>query len=344
MRLVVLAAALTLCACAPALNSPMSSAGSAKQANEMALQIAELQGKANAARDLAEKKCEPLLRREVGWEEERSIGADLAVAFTAKTGHLYLDGVTEKDPQKLLNQLSSREPLSLPSGGRNAVTTHVATVGRNLSRYSARPDLPWVFGVVESESPRAFSTPGGFVFVTTALLKKMTNEAQLAGVLGHEIAHVVQKDLLRNYVDAKHKQCVAATFAAAMLEAGAANNPSAAEAARYARSFASDEDSATQDPGFRKFILDTALMLAQLGGDKEREFETDKVALQLVSFAGYDPVEYEQFLTTWKQENHPPSTDRAAKLENLRKNDLKDFAVGTNKAELGKDFAPLSAP
>ncbi len=315
-------------------------------ATQAAAQAAEMMARMRAAQELAQRKCEPLLRKDVSWEEERAIGADLAVTFTAQLGHLYLDGATEKDPSKLITALEGRQPVTLPAGGKNGVSTHVAIVGKNLARYSSRPSLPWTFGVIQSETAQSFSTPGGFVFVTTALLKKMNNEAQLAGVLGHEIGHVVQKDMLKKYVSAKHKQCVAAVTAASMLEQGSSGNDALAATASYAKQFTGDGefDLDTAEPGFKAFLMSVILMLVQSGNDAQDEFQTDKLALELVSFAGYDPVQYEQFLTTWTQGKHPDSKDRAARLEALRNGELKDFAQGAAKPELGKVFAPLSAP
>lgn len=346
MRLVLLAA-LWLCACAPRSGEavkPGSGRGAAGDANAMALQAAELQAQAKAAQELAEKQCEPFRNREVSWDEERTIGAELAVTYTAQLGHLYLDGVVEKDPQKLLNDLSERKSVSLPPGGKNAVSTHVAIVGRNLARFSGRPALPWVFGVIQSDTAQSFSTPGGFVFVTTGLLKKMTNEAQLGGVLAHEIAHVVQKDVLKKYAEAKHRQCIAANYAASFMEKSGAQNAATAEAAKYARKFSGELQLDKEDSAFMKFLMQAMLMQLSFGHDKEAEFLTDKLALELVSFAGYDAVQYEQFLTTWAQEKHPASNERAARLEALRNGELKDFVHGTAKPELGKVFAPLSAP
>jgi predicted Zn-dependent protease/predicted small secreted protein len=50
----------------------------------------------------------------------------------------------------------------------------------------------WRFGVIDSDAVNAYATPGGYVFITVGLLRKLNNEAELAGVLGHEIAHVVR--------------------------------------------------------------------------------------------------------------------------------------------------------
>jgi beta-barrel assembly-enhancing protease len=297
---------------------------------------------AQSARAFAEVTCAPMLNHQASWNEERAIGADLAVSFTAQRGHLYLEGTTEKDPQKLIDTLASRQPITLPESGKNAVSAHVAVVGKNLAQFSARPDLPWVFGVVENDAAHAFSAPGGYVFVSTGLLRKMTNEAQLAGVLAHEISHVVRKDMLKIWVEASYRQCVAANYAAYLIEHGQPSNPMTEEMARYAKKFQPRMDLSTSDDAFVRFIMNTTMMLLQQGHDKESEFDADKAALELISFAGYDALEYEKFLIDFAQVNHPVSVERASRLEQYRKGELSDFVHGTAKPDLTKLFAPLA--
>lgn len=74
---------------------------------------------------------------------------------------------------------------------------YVNQVGRWVALQSERPDLPWQFGVIDSTDINAFAAPGGFVFITRGLYKKINTESELAGVLGHEIAHVVRKHQLK---------------------------------------------------------------------------------------------------------------------------------------------------
>ncbi len=70
------------------------------------------------------------------------------------------------------------------------ITQYVAALGQRLAAASERTDLPWSFSVVDSKTINAFALPGGKVFISRGLLAKLENEAQLAGVLGHEIGHV----------------------------------------------------------------------------------------------------------------------------------------------------------
>lgn len=67
---------------------------------------------------------------------------------------------------------------------------YVSQIGKRLAADSERPNLPWTFQVVDDPAVNAFALPGGFIFVTRGLLTHLTNEAELASVLGHEIGHV----------------------------------------------------------------------------------------------------------------------------------------------------------
>jgi predicted Zn-dependent protease len=78
-----------------------------------------------------------------------------------------------------------------------AISRRINLVGRSLARYSDRPDLPWRFAVLNSDTVNAFSAPYGYVFITRGLYDLCTNDDLLAGVLGHEITHITNKDALR---------------------------------------------------------------------------------------------------------------------------------------------------
>ena len=73
---------------------------------------------------------------------------------------------------------------------------YIATVGQAVVEVSERPDIDYYFAVLDSSAPNAFATPGGYVFVSVGLLRLLENEAQLAGVLGHEIAHITGRQLI----------------------------------------------------------------------------------------------------------------------------------------------------
>lgn len=295
----------------------------------------------------AEEKCAPVKEALVSFEEERAIGGAIGVSLVSKNGTLLLEGMTEKDPETLNKKLAAKEAVTLPDNAVNDMTAYVSIVGKNLARYSARPDLPWTFAVIENDAVNAFSAPGGYVVVTTALLKKMTNEAQLAGVLGHEIGHVVHKHSLNKYKDAKHKQCIAANTAANLAEMGLPAGAGEA-AGKFAKKFDGQMDLDASEGDFVMFIMNAVITILQSGNDKDSEFETDKTALELVAFAGYDPTEYEKFLVSLGSQgggvlsSHPSTDDRVARLKALRDGELSPFANGKAKPDTAKVLAPLA--
>ena len=70
------------------------------------------------------------------------------------------------------------------------VQAYVNEVGQKLAAQSQRPNLKWTFTVLDSTEINAFALPGGYVYITRGIMAYLDSEAQLAGVLGHEIGHV----------------------------------------------------------------------------------------------------------------------------------------------------------
>jgi beta-barrel assembly-enhancing protease len=99
-------------------------------------------------------------------EKEVAMGRDAAPKFEREFGGLY------PDP---------------------AVQEYVHGVGIELAQDTNRAHLPWQFRVLNSDDVNAFALPGGFVYITKGLLFNLENEAQLASVLGHEVAHVAHR-------------------------------------------------------------------------------------------------------------------------------------------------------
>lgn len=73
------------------------------------------------------------------------------------------------------------------------VTKYVTLVGSALAQASAKPDMDWKFIVLDTDGVNAYAAPGGFVHITRGLLGLIKNEAELAGVLGHEVTHVTER-------------------------------------------------------------------------------------------------------------------------------------------------------
>jgi predicted Zn-dependent protease len=145
--------------------------------------IAREQEEANHRIEEMQKDCDSLKARAISFEEESSFGGAVSVNWVSQGG-----GLTQRaDARALHVQLNK--------------------IGKNLAAQSSRPDLPWTFGVLQSEGINAVSGPGGYVFVSEGLLARLDNEAQLAGVLAHEIAHITGKHALREYQAYLVDQC-----------------------------------------------------------------------------------------------------------------------------------------
>lgn len=79
---------------------------------------------------------------------------------------------------------------------------YVEAIGMKLARASERPTLPWHFAVVDEPAINAFALPGGYIYLTRGILPYLDNEAELAGVLGHEIGHVTARHSAQQYTKA----------------------------------------------------------------------------------------------------------------------------------------------
>jgi predicted Zn-dependent protease len=80
-----------------------------------------------------------------------------------------------------------------------ALQRYVEGIGRRLAAATERPSLPWTFTVVDSPSVNAFAVPGGYIYLTRGILAHLNSEAEMAGVLGHEIAHVTARHSAAQY-------------------------------------------------------------------------------------------------------------------------------------------------
>jgi predicted Zn-dependent protease len=172
----------------------------------------------------------------------------------------------------------------------------VNRVGRWVALQSERPELPWHFGVIESASINAFAAPGGYILVTRGLYELLDNEAQLAGVLGHEIAHVVA----RHHISVMQKSA----FVSAGARAAQRDNRAA----------------------FVNSLIGNGAEIFARGLDKEAEFEADRHGVTLAARAGYNPYALVDVLQKMQArgsndptlallfETHPAPADRLSKL------------------------------
>ena len=87
-----------------------------------------------------------------------------------------------------------------------AVSKYVTLVGTVLAQASSRPALPWQFIVLDTDGVNAYAAPGGFVHITRGMLGLIKDEAELAGVLGHEVTHITEKHTIGAIEKARRTQ------------------------------------------------------------------------------------------------------------------------------------------
>ncbi|MBL8763204.1 MAG: M48 family metalloprotease [Phycisphaerae bacterium] len=176
---------------------------------------------------------------------------------------------------------------------------YVADIGRKLAAVTEadNPSLPWEFTLLDSDVINAFALPGGKVFVSRGLAARMTNEAQLAAVVGHEIGHVTAR-----HTNERMGQSTIAVGLGTLLGAAAGA-----------------EDAGSQ-----------VGQLVSLSFSRDQEIEADRLGMRYMEKLKYNPVgaiQVQEILLKASTEGggsrppeilstHPPSEKRIAELKN----------------------------
>ena len=206
------------------------------------------------------------------------------------------------------------------------LTRYVNLVGLGLARNSGRADIDFRFYILESDSINAYAAPGGYIFITSGALELMEDEAELAGVLAHEIAHVSRKHIVKA-LEIKGSED---SGGLAKMVGGRS------ETARVAFSQA----------------VDGALsVLFEKGLEQEDEFDADEVGTLILANSGYDPEALRRFLARLSKQQahkvevvsrtHPPFDERYKRLtEVLVSNNMQNLGY----AKLEKRFRQYVKP
>jgi len=205
---------------------------------------AQLGGLLNKAQKVADAKGK-LDDLTVTEEEERKIGEDVSVKIRARFGVVQ----------------------------NAAVHKYVTLVGLTLARQSERPALPWTFVVLDTDGVNAFASPGGIVHITRGALAMIQSEAELAGVLAHEIGHVA------------HKHTANAIRKNKAVQLG------------------TSETMSDRGPFLDKLANKAYEMVLENKFDRGDEMDSDKVSVTLTEKAGYAPGTLAAFLTRLDERN-----------------------------------------
>lgn len=178
----------------------------------------------------------------IGYREERAIGGSLALEVFSRFGGHYHDPGLE---------------------------SYITLVGNAVVSVSDRAEIPYHFAILNSDQPNAFAAPGGYVFISIGLMRMLKNEAELAGVLGHEIAHITNRHALKTLERSKTLQGISNLTTSIM-----GDNPAM----------------------FNKLIGEMTETLFTKGLDKEMEYDADLTGTRYAFQAGYYPAGLKDFL------------------------------------------------
>ncbi|MBW8367383.1 MAG: M48 family metalloprotease [Arenimonas sp.] len=231
--------------------------------------------------------------------------------------------ITEQDEVELGRGIAANVLGAAPLVPDPELQRYVNRVGLWVAMQSERPNLPWRFGVIDSSDVNAFALPGGTILVTAGLYDRLRDEAELANVLGHEIAHVVQKHQVKAIQGAMGRDF--ATEIAGEV-AGRSDN-------ELVRRF-----------GNKAFRAGTEVLARGL--DKSDEYDADQRGMVLAARAGYNPFAMAGVLQTLDSANasdksvallfstHPTPSSRIERLEAAVGEKLDPYAVQATPGRL----------
>lgn len=230
-----------------------------------------------------------------------SIGGLIGKARTIKTAADALRSIGEPEEIELGDKLAGVILGAAPLDQNQAEQRYVNRVGRWLALHTERANLPWRFGIIDTPDVNAFSTPGGHVLITRGMFDKMRTEAELAGVLAHEISHVVQKHHLKALQRSLGKSALSDVGGQLYRPGGGITGAFAAK------------------------LISGGKEIFVRGLDKDDEYEADRMAVVIAARSGYSPYGLVGVLQTLSAapsdgafalmfKTHPSPVDRLERL------------------------------
>lgn len=203
-----------------------------------------------------------------------AVGMGLAIPQPSQAGifdlifngiqYIQLSSFSDQDEVNLGRRIDQQlKAQGLPIYTRNAnIVAYVNQIGQRLVANSARPNIPYTFQVVQDNSINAFATMGGFVYIYTGLINAAETEAELAGVMAHEIGHITG----RHGLNQMKERAIASGIAGAL----GVN---------------------------RDDLVNLGVQLAlQLPNSRADEYDADQRGFNTMVQAGYDPAGFVTFM------------------------------------------------
>ena len=268
-----------------------------------------------------------------------------------------------KEEQKRLSEYKAEVTLGRDMAGRllqyygtygeESLIGYVNQVGLYVASYSDHPDRRYMFSILDSESVNAFACPGGYILVTLGSIRNAKSEAELAMILGHEVAHVGKQHMFNTLKsmgdremekaakDNEKKGKLSKSFESEVRKRPTADTSESAELlTRYL----------SQSAGAAMTLLQAAKagmnVLLEQGLDKKLEYEADYEGTTYAIRAGYEPKALLRFLTRLQkakkkkkvsakilEKTHPKISDRKERIKKLlAKMDAKKITGASGKS------------
>jgi predicted Zn-dependent protease len=228
------------------------------------------------------------------------LGLILSLASCAAnpvTGQPQLMLLSEGEEIQLGNQTDKQIVSDYGTYQNQALVNYMDGVGKKMARLSHRPALPYQFKILDTPVVNAFAVPGGYVYLTRGILANLNSEAELAGVVGHEIGHITARHSAQQYSNAQLAQIA---LGSAMILSDTF------------RGFA----------GLAQFGV--GMLFLSFSRDNERE--ADDLGVEYSSRAGYDATHMALFFETLERMH--PSSDRSGLPEWFSTHPNPDDRVG----------------
>jgi predicted Zn-dependent protease len=223
------------------------------------------------------------------------VGGKNAQYVDAVVTGLSAEGMTEQKQDEFGKAVAIGATNRWPLFDKPALTKYVTMVGLAVASESANPDGNWVFGILDTPDINAYSGPNGYIMITRGAINAMEDESELAGVLAHEIAHVVNRDGLEAIKTAKRNEALMKGLSASQ-----------------------------QGFAFFNQLSDNLLeKILNSGYSQDQETKADAKGEKLLIAAGYDPNGLVKFLRHLQERKggngkflstHPGTADRIARV------------------------------
>lgn len=236
----------------------------------------------------------------LSWDDERSLGAEAAPQFTEEFG----GAVSDAGCQGYVDEVGRKLVANIEPGV---------------------PALEWEFTLLDSGVINAFALPGGKVFFSRGLAAELTSEAQMAGVLGHEVGHVTARH--------GNQRLSTATGLSALIKAGQVAAAVAGEGSSWGV--------LASDVGVPALQVGGQIVLLKYG--RGEELEADALGMRYMSRAGYNPIGQREVMAILAREagtgrqleflsTHPHPESRIAQIDELLRT---EYAHTQNNASFG---------